>query len=365
MTAVLGRPPPGRFPFGRRIAAGIRASPGTCSTLPAWWGRDHWINVDVWCAIAGGRDVCREEHVDPHTAIRVARAHAGYADNRTGRDCRPTNERLAAELGMSTRQIQRARAALKRLRLLVEVVRGRSLMSRAERLAAWRRGSSHRHLAGEFALLSIRHPQGCRCSVERVTPPGTTVGGSRTSLDTRFFERQNRARARMSGAARRIHPRKAPPNRSTAARVRAQRLIAGVQADQAWLRGTSPRRLTVLHRFAAQGWTPRDVRLAIADVMRTRGWHRMPDRIERPAAYLAALLRDVDPADRPTALELAMLAEERRRREWIWATSTGRPCDHGVTGGDIPHPVDQHFACLACRAKKRQRETSSTENVPP
>lgn len=313
--------------------------------VPAWWSRDRWLNVDVWCAVAGGRDVCREEHVDPHTVKRVARAHAAYADHSTGRNCRPTNERLAADLRMSERQIQRARRALKRLRLLVEITRGRSIMTRAERLAAWRRGSSHRRIAAEFALVSRRHPQACRCTVERVIPPGSNEVRRVSHLGREFFRRRDRW---MNGAPPRTHYQERPRTVTTR-QVRAQRLITGVQSRLGWLSGTSPTRLRSLHRFAAHGWTPRDVHRACDDVLRSRGWS-IPDRIEHPAAYLAALLRDVDPADRPGALEEAMREQELVRREWLWQTTFGdRECAHGALAGDLAHPITGHLACPQCR----------------
>lgn len=363
---ALSRPPPtpGRFPLGRRVGLGIRASPGACSRLPAWSGHDRY-SVEVSCAVACAHDVCAAEHVDPATVVRVARAHARYADARTGRECRPTNARLAADLGMSVRQIERARLVLKRLQLLAEVRRGRNFMTKAERLAAWRNGSSQRHFASEFALLGLRrHPPGCRCPVRHVDLPSTTEGGLFISRKRVFLSGTNRARARTSGPPGRPHPRKAPPPRATAAQARAQRLIAGVQQRVTWLRGTSPRRLTSLHRFAAQRWTPRDVQLAIDDALRAKDW-TLPGRIKRPAAYLATLLRDVDPADRPSALEEAMLAAERARRGWEWQRATGWPCEHGAPAGDIPHPASGHIACVECRARKREREARSTTDKPP
>lgn len=331
---------------GRLVSAGFVVPAGTCSQLPAWWGREHWLNVDVWCAVAANRLVCKDEHVDPDTVVRVARAHAAYADNVTGRDCRPTNERLSVDLGMSVRQVQRARRVLLRLKLMAETVRGRSIMTRLERLRAWRRGLSHRRIAAEFALLSLRvRPQPPDDPVERVTPPAHRQVGWVSHQRRGFFESKDR---RMSDAPRRTHSRR-PPGRVTVRQARAQRLIAGVQQRVGWLSGTSPRRLTSLHRFAAQGWTPRDVHRALDEVLRARGWS-VPDRVEHPAAYLAALLRGVDPADRPGALEEAMLEEERRRREWIWQTTIGgRECEHGQLGGDLPHPIDGHLACPLCR----------------
>jgi DNA-binding transcriptional ArsR family regulator len=157
----------------RRIGAGVRPAPGATSRRPAWWGAADWIEVEVRGAVAARRDLCRAHHVDPDTVLAVARGMAGFADFRTGRNCRPTNARLVELLRVSLSTVQRARRVLKELGLVVELLAGRSIMTRAERLTAWRRGSSHRRLAAEFALCSRRHhrPHRRPPAVERDTPP--------------------------------------------------------------------------------------------------------------------------------------------------------------------------------------------------
>src|SRR5688572_25840426 len=162
----------------RRIGAGVRPPPGATSRWPAWWGAADWIEVEVRAAVTEQRDLCRRHHVDPDTVVAVARGMAGFADFRTGRNCRPTNARLVELLRVSLSTVQRARRVLKELGLVVELLRGRSMMTRAERLTAWRRGSAHRRLAAEFALCSRRHrhrprrrPQRRPPAVERDTPP--------------------------------------------------------------------------------------------------------------------------------------------------------------------------------------------------
>lgn len=133
------------------------------------------------------------------------------------------------------------------------------------------------------------------------------------------------------------------------AEVRRDRLIAGARTALPWLSGVSPRRLRWLGRFAAHGWTQRDVELACAEVLTARGWS-VPRELAQPAAFLWALLREVDPGDRPTALIEAQLAEERARREWLWQTRfSANECPHGQPAGDLPHPIDGHLACPFCR----------------
>lgn len=330
--------------FGRRLSAGLGPSPGELGRVPAWWSRSHWVDVQVAAAVAARRRVCLEAQVAPATVIAVARAHACYADRATGRGCRPTNERLAADTGLHLRTVQRAREVLKRLGLVVELVRGRSHLSRAERLSAWRRGSSHRALAAEFALTAPR-PRGSPFMI--ATPPSEARGALVSHQSGGFSTGRTDHRSRPA-AGRPPNKRRPPPRRPPDARH--VRLVAGVQARLPWLSRTPARRLTSLHRFALAGWTPRDVQLACDQLLTARGWS-LPDRIDQPAAYLAALLRDADPAARPSDALAAAWIQERQRRAEAWARLRGeRPeCPHGDPGGHQPHPVTGRLTCPLCR----------------
>lgn len=333
----------------RRVSARLRPAPGELSRVPAWWGAEHWAKVAL--PVAYGRGGSRHHPVSLDTATMVARGFAGFADRRTGRACHPTNEQVAALAHCSVRTVQRVRRLLEDLGLMVTVVEGRSHMTREQRLQAWRNGSCARQLAAEVALTLPRHlarvhRPGPR-PVDDVTPPGYSEGDPGSPVKTRFFE----PKARMtSDAPRRTHSRRPPPA-PTAAGARSQRLVAGVQRRIGWLSGVSPRRLTSLHRLAAQRWTPRDVQLALDGVLKARGW-TVPDHVENPPAYLAALLRGVDPADRPGAVEEAMLAEERIRRAWAHRVNfdpTAPRCPHGEPLGNVPHPLTAVRSCPLCR----------------
>src|SRR3954452_5454182 len=163
----------------QRIGAGVRPAPGATSRRPAWWSAEDWIEAEVRGAVNERRDLCRAHHVDPDTVLAVARGMASFADFRTGRDCRPTNAGLVELLRLSLSTVQRARRVLKDLGLVVELIRGRSIMTRAERLTAWARGSAHRCVAAEFALCSRRHrprrPHRRPAAVERDTPPSALL----------------------------------------------------------------------------------------------------------------------------------------------------------------------------------------------
>jgi hypothetical protein len=331
----------------RRISAGIRPDPGATSSLPAWWSATDWVEADVRSAVAEHPELCQAHHVDPDTVLAVARGMASFADHRTGRNCRPTNARLVTLVRVSLSTVQRARRVLKALDLVVELVRGRSIMTRTERLTAWRRGSSHRQIAAEFALCSPRRrPQPQPAIVERDTPPGTpelthSSFDPNTDLQTTT---ETRKAAPRPAATQRIP---APPRKQD---QRARRLAEAVRHRLPWLSDTSARRLSpTLHRFAAAGWTPRDIDRAVADTLATRGW-RLPRKISQPAAYLATLLRALDPQDRPGALDEHIAALEAAQRAYERQLIVGPPCPHGQPAGDLPSPLRGPVACPACRA---------------
>ena len=342
----------------RRVSAGIHGAPGVTSRLPAWWSAEDWTG-EVKTAVRRRRDVCRTHHVEPDTVLAVARGMAAYADHRTGRDCRPTNERLVADVQVSLSTVQRARRVLKALGFVVELVAGRSVLTREERIAAWRRGSAHRQIAAEFALCSRRdrpgrphrgrrHPQLHRSVVERDTPPRSP----KESMETHLGRTHLRATTETRKAASRPAPTEGV---TTGGRRRghplARRLAEGVQRRLSWTRGVPLGRLVpLLTPFALAGWKPSDVQRAADEARALRGWKVVPAKLDHPASYLAKLLSGADPADRPGALDEFMAATEAAGRRHQLQLRIGTPCAHGQPAGDVPHPVHGHIACPLCRA---------------
>ncbi|PZU49471.1 MAG: hypothetical protein DI571_02355 [Arsenicicoccus sp.] len=348
------------LPCSPRVSAGIRPAAGLTGRQPSWWGAQDWTELEVPAAVWAHRDLCRAHHVDPDTVVAVARGMARYADHRTGRDCRPTNARLVQLLRLSLSTVQRARRVLKALGLVIELVRGRSIMTRAERLAAWRRGSAHRQVAAEFALCSRRQrprearsvSTGQRHVVERDTPPGAHEVSWRSSVPS--------AHLRRRAGTRRAAPRPAPtpeahrrrPGRLDPA---TRDLAEAVRRRHPWLSRVSARRIApLLHRFAQAGWTAEDVEWAVVDALATRGGWRIPRQLVQPAAYLAALLRPLDPEDRPSALDEQLAAWEAAQaayaRSLRYGPHQGPLCPHGQPAGAVPSPRHGRLACPSCRA---------------
>jgi hypothetical protein len=330
----------------------------TVRARPAWWGAEDWLQ-EVEDALTP--EVCREFSVASDTALAVARAHAAHADYRTGRGCRPTNARLVELARVSLSTVQRARRALEALGLVRRLVEGRSIMTRSERLEAWRRGSSHRQVAAEFALCS-RPRRAPKMSTPKVregandlgagplpvdgdTPPGAKRVSSFSHLRSTHLRRRTEKNEEAA-------PRLAPTSKSGTGgglHPGTGRLVQDVLRRVWWLRGVSPARITpTLSRFARGGWTVRDVELAVRDVLTRRSW-KVPAKLKTPAAYLADLLRELDPADRPTAAEELARQLERAEDAYRLQLATGAPCRHGRPAGDVPSPTRRLLACPECR----------------
>lgn len=358
----------------RQFSAGLTPSPGALGTLPVWWGRVDWTRIEVPVAVWAHRDLCREHHVSPDTVVAVAASMAGFADAATGRSCRPTNERLREAARVSQSTVQRARRVLKALGLVVVVTYGASNMTLTQRLEAWENGSSHRRIAAEFALCSRRDRRpGLRLVVDNGRrdlrtvdddhpPVGKVVRTSATEISGLLQGKDATRRA----APRPAHTEKSRRGPGGVPDLRARRLAEAVRSRLDWLTGVPARRITpVLTRFALAGWTHVDVVAAVQDARAARGWHRVPGNLERPWAYLAILLREVDPEDRPgdweaamdeaDRLERARRAEERaaelREREYEHLRIWGPPCPHGQPAGNIPSPEWGVLACPMCRAE--------------
>jgi hypothetical protein len=273
--------------------------------------------------------------------VAVAEARASFADHRTGRNCRPTNERLAEMTGLSVRTVQRASTALRLLGVATEVMRGRQ-RTRDERYASWRVGDRGRGWASVWALHDSRigslspHPAGSLLDLQ---------SSSKKLLTTR-----TRPKAGSSAA-----PRRTALN--TRALALANRWICDRQSPS-WARRyrTGTPWAPVLAEVARHGWTPRDINQLITDWAGTGHW--IPDAPHKPIGLLGAILSaHGNPADRPSALdeerEAAELAASRQRiaaqfaerKAAQQARDTGRAALHGAG----------HRAALAAARDAAQR----------
>jgi hypothetical protein len=271
------------------------------AAIPCWSGRAaRWAHSTVTTAYAERYDT-HVRPVMPHNPISVkslvavAEARASFADHRTGRNCRPTNARLAEITGLSVRTVQRASTALRLLGVATEVMRGRQ-RTKAERYASWRVGDRGRGWASVWALHD--------CRIQRLSPhPEGSSVKSKSSRKAVLTTRTRRQTAGSSAATRR-------PSPETRAVALANKWVADQQSPP-WARryrtGTPWAR--ILAGPARHGWTPRDINTLIRDWVRTGHW--LPEDPHKPIGLLGHMLAahgNLD--DRPSAYEVAREQEE-------------------------------------------------------
>lgn len=280
--------------------------------VPCWSGRaERWATFTVPVAYAARYDtevrpLMPGNPVSLKAVRAVAQARARYADHSTGRNSRPTNERLAADTGLSVRTVQRADTALRLLGIATEVLRGRQ-RTRAERFASWRVGDPHRGWASVWALHDnplisrLIHRQSIALS------PHPRSGSVRDKNSRR--EMVTTGPRRSNGAGQRAASRRTSPNKKGLALARAWRADSYAPP---WAQRYSPAAwAAMLAAPAAHGWTARDLNQLITDWLGV-GYH-IPDNPHKPIGLLGAILawHGKDNLDeRPAALDIAREAAE-------------------------------------------------------
>lgn len=278
------------------------------AAIPCWSGRaKRWAQTTVPMAYqlrynSHVRPAMPNNPVSLKALVAVAEARASFADHRTGRNCRPTNEHLAQLTRLSVRTVQRASTALRLLGVATEVMRGRQ-RTKAERFASWRVGDKGRGWASVWALHDSR--------IQALSPhPEGSLFNQKTSHKSVLTTPHRRHTAGRSAATRRT-------SHDPTALALANKWVLSEQSPP-WARryrtGTPWAR--VLTKAAQHGWTPRDVNTLIQDWVDTGHW--IPDNPHKPIGLLGAILAaHGDLANRPSAYDVAReqqeLAEARAR----------------------------------------------------
>ncbi|SIK26999.1 helix-turn-helix domain-containing protein [Mycobacterium avium] len=277
--------------------------------VPCWTGRlERWVRWTVPVAYdcrydTEIRPLMPGNPISRQALLTVAEARARYADHATGRNCRPSNERLAADTGLSVRTIQRADTVLRLLGVATEVLRGRQ-RTRVERLASWRVGDRGRGWASVWALHD--YPQLTRL-VYRLSPHPRSgpVRDQPSGEKVITTDPGGPAGRRQSGATRRR-----TPDAGGSALARTWR--ADTHAPPWARRHTAGAWAALLAGPAAYGWSPRDLNALITDWAAVTG-RRIPDHPYKPIGLLGAILAwhgRERLAERPAALDEAREAAE-------------------------------------------------------
>jgi hypothetical protein len=346
-----------------RTAAIILDIDAPWTAIPCWTGRARrWVHETVPLAYQVRyalevRPAMPNNPVSLKSVVAVAEARASFADHRTGRNCRPTNARLAAMTGLSVRTVQRASTALRLLGVATEVSRGRQRTC-DERYASWRVGDRGRGWASVWALHDPR--------IRSLSPH---PGGSK-SLKESLFERELTTTHRPKKAGRSAAGRRKCPD--PRALVLANSWVHDQQSPP-WARRfrTSGPWVHVLTGPARHGWTARDVNALLTDWVGTGHW--IPEDPHKPIGLLGAILAaHGDLEDRPAAYDVAReeaelaqrrtrLADQRAERE---ANHLARQAAVAALSGSGRAAARQALQGVAQRqALRRAREQAAEQRA--
>lgn len=318
-----------RFPtFVARLA--LACGGDAYAGVPLWSGAQRWARVSVPAAYAlRYRQLCaagvlgKWDRITLEKLVRVADARALFAEGRTGRHCRPTNETLAAVSGEHPRVVQRASRVLKALGCATEVLRGRQ-RTKAERLASWRMGDRARGWASVWALHppipvvdNSRDENGLWDPVSAILsshPRRGSVSVGKVPFEGNLST-ENDPQVDRAGHA---PPTKEGPSGHSTKKSRAERrrfgpvdeggrlLALGWLADgltPAWAQRFTPRGWArLLAAPAAAGWKPDDINVMIRE-WASVGGNYLPPEPYRPHGLLGTIFKwHGDLSDRPAAL---------------------------------------------------------------
>lgn len=345
----------------------LELEPGVWAGVGCWAGRaERWTRFTVPIAYdlrynTAVRPALGANQVSRAAVLAVAAARAGYAEHATGRQCRPTNERLAADTGLSVRTVQRADAALRLLGVATEVLRGRQ-RTRAERLASWRVGDRGRGWASVWAL----HDDAALARA--ITALSPHPEGSLVENSISCSALLTTSSRRPAGAGRRGAKRRAGPGNGGTGLAAAWRRDpyappwASRHSVHAWA--------CVLAAPAAAGWVSRDINALIADWAGVHGW--VPDNPHTAIGLLGAMLVwHGDPAVRPAAAEMAReaaelatararVAEQFAERDRAAAARAARQAARAGTGraAALRAAADAHTRALTRRTSEAAADTA-------
>ena len=318
--------------------------------------------------------------------------------------------RLAVATGYAETTVEKAVTVLLELGWLVRLRVGKNWLSRAEKVAIWGTGSKARQQRAVYACtvprdLSLRAgvtPSLCRCADVPVdnSPAGATETAQpdsgcalptarRASGQTSVIENKS---SRSKEASRNDPSGRATTNTASSKRThqthridpRTLSVAITLRRRLPWLRNVPTQRITSsVHRFAVAGWTAGDIKEALDQLLAQRRWQVPDDRtpaelaatrrvdehrraedqgrshtaepdesttrpLRRPWAYLAYLLRAIEPTDRVLEREYERAIADAQR-EYARQLISGPACPHGQPGGAILSPARSLPACPDCR----------------
>lgn len=274
---------------------------GAYAGIPVWRGAQHWVEIVVRETYTAEYKSIRPELVETtgggislKSLLAVATVMASVAEFDTGRESRLSLDKTIERTGKGERTVQRARQALKLLRVATEVFRGRLRRKKGERQGSYRVGDKGRGWASVWAL----HP---RKPVDktRVYEGGSLKmaphprRGHLLSLPSRREVLKTKRSVDKRAASRRLD-NEVDPKKAEA--LRKGLLLAakwlGNPRTPTWARRHTPRGWgPALVESAAHGWTAADLNETIDSWAKA---HRIAPNPKRPIAFMRWLMKRQD-----------------------------------------------------------------------
>ncbi|MDA2990010.1 MAG: hypothetical protein O3B27_00380 [Actinomycetota bacterium] len=241
------------------------------ASTPMWASRKIWLaQVTRWAFSAAGRKLCAQWHIRQKAVVQVATAMADFADGATGRNCAATNRSIAAAAGCSESLVTRVRNhILGAAGFAVESRRGSGGNGRPNKASVWHLIPSASAPQPEVSDLPTSRREGGLTHLPNQSPRARTRAGKSAN---------KRGKARGRPAPRPLSVQKLAAA-FIARSVGLERVHPGQVCDALTQSG-----LDLAH------WDAGQLAAALDTDMRQRGIN-WPDRITRPAAFLAARLR--------------------------------------------------------------------------
>ncbi len=305
----------------RYCKVSLELEDGAYGGIARWRGAQHWVEIVVRCAFTAEYTRIRPILVQTSgggislkSLLAVATVMAEAADFDTGRNSRMTVETIAERIKGGERTVQRARQALKLLRVATEVLRGR-LRTKDERYASWRFNDKARGWASVWAL----HPS------KPVDKTRIIVAGSiqmaphpRSGHFKSFSSRREVLNTKRSVDKRAASRRKG----SKVEAEKAEGVRKGLLLASKWL--SNPRTPVWARRHTPRGWAPALTELAAhgwtaADLNDTiDAWSkatRMAPAPKHPIAFIRWLMKQQDLAFAPHVLAQIAADQQKAERE--------------------------------------------------
>ena len=344
---------------------------GAYGGIARWRGAQHWVEIVVRCAFTAEYTRIRPMLVQTSgggislkSLIAVATVMAEAADYDTGRNSRLTVETIAERIKGGERTVQRARQALKLLRVATEVLRGR-LRTKDERYASWRFNDKARGWASVWALHPSKPVDKTRITVAGSIQMAPHPHGGHLKSFTSRREVFNTKRAVDKRAASRRKESKAEVEKAEATRkglVLASRWLSNPRTP-VWARRHTPRGWApALAEPAAHGWTAADLNDAIDAWSKAT---RIAPAPKHPIAFIRWLMKQQDLAFAPHVLaQIAADQEKAERERQAAAFEAERNRYAAAASEDSPGRQAARFVArrAADSARLRKTQASAREN---